>query len=144
MSTHDDTTPRCIPRKIRFLGLFAVALGIFPTFSNAEVWATGPVWGGAAQTNVVCYVFNANVAAIDADFVSLEVRGEANRNMLISARSCGSSLAPGQICFFIANVPNNSAFSCRVVTNGPFIHALRGSIEVRGNTGTLSRADMLH
>jgi hypothetical protein len=131
----------------RGYALWLIALGAagVPASSKADtIWATAPAWGGLTQNTVFCYVFNANTSPVNINFVLLQIFGERNRNVPLTGQNCGNTLAPSATCYFFAAVPNNSAHSCRVITSGSFIHALRGSIEVRNANTILNRGELYH
>src|SRR4030095_3440945 len=82
--------------------------------AQAEILASGPVYGGASQVRVACQVFNAGSTPIT--FVSTEIFDQLTPGggpITLDFSNCVGSLAPTDICTF-QGPASNQAYSCKV------------------------------
>src|SRR5215216_6254148 len=81
---------------------------------QADILASGPVYGGPSQVQVACQVFNAGSTPIT--FVTKEIFDQLTPGggpVTLNFDNCSASLAPNDICTFQA-AANNQAYSCKV------------------------------
>jgi hypothetical protein len=82
--------------------------------AQADILASGPVYGGASQIRVACQVFNAG--SIPITFVSTEIFDQLTPGggpVTLDFSNCVGSLAPNDICTFQAPA-GNQAYGCKV------------------------------
>jgi hypothetical protein len=82
--------------------------------AQAEILASGPVYGGESQVRVACQVFNAGSTPIT--FVSTEIFDQLTPGggpVTLDFANCVGLLAPNDICTFQAPA-TNQAYSCKV------------------------------
>jgi hypothetical protein len=98
--------PRVLTGMILVCGLAGTA--------QAEILASGPVYGGESQVRVACQVFNAGSTPIT--FVSTEIFDQLTPGggpVTLDFANCVGLLAPNDICTFQAPA-TNQAYSCKV------------------------------
>jgi hypothetical protein len=97
----------------RVLTGIILACGLAGT-AQADILASGPVYGGASQIRVACQVFNAG--SIPITFVSTEIFDQLTPGggpVTLDFSDCVGSLAPNDICTFQAPA-GNQAYGCKV------------------------------
>jgi hypothetical protein len=118
-------------RMPRILTGIVLACGLAGTV-QADILASGPVYGGPSQDHVACQVFNANNTPIT--FVSIELFDQTSLGAIpLTFNNCGVSLAPGDMCNF-QTVANNQAYACKVIIN-------EGKENIRGTMNALTPAN---
>jgi hypothetical protein len=114
--------PRVLTGMILVCGLAGTA--------QAEILASGPVYGGESQVRVACQVFNAGSTPIT--FVSTEIFDQLTPGggpVTLDFANCVGLLAPNDICTFQAPA-TNQAYSCKV-------NILEMKTDVRGTMAAL-------
>ena len=100
-------------RMPRVLTGIILACGLAGT-AQADILASGPVYGGPSQVRVACQVFNAGSTPIT--FVSTEIFDQLTPGggpVTLDFANCVGLLAPNDICTFQAPA-TNQAYSCKV------------------------------
>ena len=103
------------------------------TAVRADILAAGAAYGGPAQTQAVCYLYNAGPGVVSVTS-NLIVR-EPNTALALTVDNCGA-LAAGSSCGIAANIVNNMAHSCRMLVS-PSGADVRGSFELRSAAGAV-------
>jgi hypothetical protein len=122
-------------RMPRVLTGIILACGVAGT-AQADILASGPVYGGAGQVRVACQVFNAGSAPIT--FLSTEIFDQLTPGggpITLDFSNCVGLLAPNDICTFQAPA-NNQAYGCKV-------NILEVKTDVRGTMAALGPSNAL-
>jgi hypothetical protein len=104
--------------------------------AQADIFASGPVYGGPSQVRVACQVFNAGSTPIT--FVSTEIFDQLTPGggpITLDFSNCVGSLAPNDICTFQAPT-NDQAYGCKV-------NILEEKTDVRGTMAALGPSNAL-
>ncbi|MDB5800491.1 MAG: hypothetical protein JWL63_1430 [Rhodocyclales bacterium] len=88
--------------------------------------------GGATQTKVVCYIYNAGPGAVSV--TAKNIYSEVYGTQTIAFDSCSSSVADGAICAFVANITAAVSGNVCTITFSPSAANVRGSMEIRDSS----------
>jgi hypothetical protein len=108
------------------------------TIAHADA-ASGAVAWAAGQSSVVCYLFNTSANTVYITSKAIIAEGSGSTYPL--SGSCGTSLAPFQICVFVTSVPAGGANAC-YASLSPTGANVRGEMEVRGSAGVLNSIEL--
>ena len=125
-------------KKVKLIAAAALLSGT--AVSHDETLAA-IMWGGPAQSQVTCYLFNAGTgpAAITARRIVTEQGGFPPLTS-----SCPASLAANAACYFVASVnPGSGAHACSA-TFSTGAQYIRGGMDVRDSSGRILNSDELH
>jgi hypothetical protein len=122
---------------MKFLAGFAVALTVLAANAHAAaVFASGKVYGGASQNDVVCYIFNSGSTPVTIFSVAIN---DESGNQTATSSTCnpdGTPLAAGTGCLIAAaSISSTSAYDCVITATNS--DGLRGSLEIRDPNGVL-------
>ncbi len=123
-------------------GLMATAMSlVLATTAHAQqVLSAGTIYGGPAQTRVVCYIYNSGGAAVNLAGTRLTDQTGAVQPLVVN--QCGAVLAAGQACGIAAVAAGNTVYACRTVVS-PNKSTTRGILEVRNvNQVTLQNVEL--
>jgi hypothetical protein len=122
---------RTIMKKIKIAVLCFSFFGM--SVAYADILATGPVFFGASQKSVVCYLFNAGVGAVNITNKSIYRYDSPTSTAPLTPLdedTCPASLNSGASCHIRKFIVNNRAHACRVVIS-PSGNDVRGRFEIR-------------
>jgi hypothetical protein len=126
-------------RRQRILTAMVLACGLAGPV-QAEILASGPVYGGPSQNHVACSVFNANSDPIT--FVRTDIFDQTSLDAIpLTFNNCGASLAPGDQCNF-QTVANNQGYACKVIINEGKENIRGTMIALDPSNTVLSEADL--
>ena len=120
-----------------------IAAGAFALFgiaapAHADILASGPAYGGPAQSVAVCYVYNPS--NVNVTISSIRIVTEPFGGVLpVVSNNCTPSsgaglLAPGRTCRTVSNTGSN-VIACRVdLVSQP---NARASFEIRSSNSTI-------
>jgi hypothetical protein len=118
--------------------LFAARFAAVATLWGASLAAhadilAGVGFGGPRQSQAVCYLFNAGPGAVN--ITSKSIHPEFGNTLpTLVYDTCANSLAAGNVCAFVANIPSTGGNACRVVLT-PSGANVRGTLEIRDSSG---------
>jgi hypothetical protein len=85
-----------------------------PTFNT--LLAGGPIYGGLAQTAVVCYIFNGGVNPIT--LTNARIIEETGVSLTLTSNTCTGTLPAAGICSWrVTTILNNRAHACTILVN---------------------------
>lgn len=111
----------------------AALLTFLGTAAQAEILAGGPIYGGAAQTGAVCYIFNAGVSSVILG--TAQIRTQNGLLKPLNANNCAATLAARHGCAFAANIGTNVAHECQMDISSKT--DVRGNLEIRNTAGDI-------
>ena len=115
----------------------AATLLAAPLAVYADILA-GVGYGGPRQTKAVCYLFNAGPGNVN--ITSKSIHPEFGTSLTASVYdTCGTSISPGNVCAFVANIPTGGGNACRIVLS-PSGANVRGRLELRDVSGEVLNA----
>ena len=105
-----------------------------------QILSAGTIYGGPAQTTVVCYIYNSGSTAVS--LAGTRITDQVGNTQALTVNQCGASLAAGQACGIAANAAGNTVYACRTVVSPNKANA-RGILEVRnGSQVTLQNVEL--
>lgn len=109
-----------------------VVLATGATVNAQQILSAGGLYGGPAQTRVVCYFHNAGSTTLTLS--GLRLSNQAGAILPFVVNECGAgTLLPGRTCGIAADVPNNTVQNCRALVS-PGKGNARGILEVRDSS----------
>jgi len=114
-----------------------VALITMGTAAHATTLAAGSLYGGTAQNQATCYLFNAGATAVTVK--APKIIREPGISLTLTFNDCPVSpdrLAAGAICVFaVKPIINSATHACRAVVD-PDGAEVRGELDIRGGVGS--------
>jgi hypothetical protein len=115
------------------LGLIAGASLANIEAAQAQVVASGPLFGGPSEAIVQCYI--ANVSASSVGLSNAQIIDEDNTPESITNNNCPGTLPAGDVCRFNSKIAStNLGHYCSINTVTTTAGQVRGRIEVRTST----------
>lgn len=110
--------------------LFAVSGN--SAFATDAILAAGPIFGGATQSKITCYV--GNYGKPDVTISSADILSQSGVALDVTGSTCqaGTVLKSGSSCYLVAS--ETQAVSC--VIKAKKVNNLRGELEIRNDTET--------
>jgi hypothetical protein len=120
------------------LAMFCATVG---AANASQIAAAGGLSAGPRQTHAVCYLFNPGPSAVVVS--TLKILDPFNISQQLTHDECNArTLQVGQTCGSVANVFNDSEYSCSASVSGAK-GQLRGGFELRdANEDTLASQDI--
>jgi hypothetical protein len=116
--------------------LVLVALITMGTAAPAQPFntliASGPVYGGVAQTQVRCFIFNGGVNPIT--LTNARIIEETGVSLTLTSNTCTGTLPAAGICSWrVTTILNNRAHACTILVNSVLPNApyIRGELDIR-------------
>jgi hypothetical protein len=116
-----------------------LALMAMASAAHATPFASGKLYGGPSQIFVVCYILNTSTKSVSLSPVT--IADEAGTATSVDT-TCGSTLAAHMGCATSNStvISTTKGYDCS--TEVSLVTGLRGSIEIRSNSGVLQTQPM--
>jgi hypothetical protein len=105
--------------RIHFLVATIVTLLSLCEVAQAEIFASGPVYGGQSGPiggGISCRIFNYGLSTVSIS--QRQIFTNTNIAVALTSDTCNVALAPNRYCAFTASIAGNLAYSCRLVASG--------------------------
>lgn len=98
--------------------------------AQAEIYASGPAYGGGASIGgtVTCRIINVGLTTVT--ITSRQIIDNTSSQVPPAADNCNVALAPGKNCSYLAVIGGNLAYSCRITATGVDVR-LSGVTEIQ-------------